>query len=163
MPSRSASRSREERELREPAFEWYSTTAPGARLRAASHRRATLRAYFRGRIRQHERLRLTRLKASYELRRDLGNFYGTLVRSADDLEADTSLQGSRNLCGRASADRRVEHGLRTRPVSSDRRSLGRPVLDVVRRRRTANTPLVPCRDRLRSGGNAAGYAERRIG
>ena len=71
---------------REPAFQWYSTGAPGARLRAASHNRRTLRAYLRRRVEQHERLRLQLLTARYEIRRDLGNFHGTLVRSADDLQ-----------------------------------------------------------------------------
>jgi hypothetical protein len=39
---------------REPAFEWYSTTAPGLRLNADARDRTTLRAYFRGRIARHE-------------------------------------------------------------------------------------------------------------
>jgi len=70
---------------REPAFEWYSTTAPGSRLNAAAYDRTTLRAYFRGRIARHERLRLTRLTARYERRRNITNFQGTIARTADDL------------------------------------------------------------------------------
>lgn len=74
---------------REPAFEWYSTTAPGARFNAAARDRTTLRAYLGGRIARHERLRLTRLTARYERRRNITNFYGTLARTADDLKTTT--------------------------------------------------------------------------
>jgi len=74
---------------REPAFQWYSTTAPARRLRAAAFDRASLRAYFRRRLARHERLRVARLEANYEQRRDIGNFHGTLVRSADDMKPAT--------------------------------------------------------------------------
>jgi hypothetical protein len=73
----------------EPAFEWYSTTAPGARLNAVARDRTTLLGYFRDRIARHERLRLTRLTARYERRRNITNFHGTLARSADDLATAT--------------------------------------------------------------------------
>jgi hypothetical protein len=74
---------------REPAFEWYSTTAPGTRLNADARDRTTLREYFRDRIARHERLRLTRLTAFYERRRNITHFHGTLARSADNLPVTT--------------------------------------------------------------------------
>lgn len=49
--------------------------------------RATLAAYFRTRVRKHEKLVLTKLGAGYDPKRNLLNFGGKLVRSADDLPA----------------------------------------------------------------------------
>jgi hypothetical protein len=69
----------------EPAFQWFSTRAPGARLGASAYDRATLLAYFRARARVHENLRLTELRAGYDPTRNIVNFAGKLVRSADDL------------------------------------------------------------------------------
>ena len=40
------------------SFNWYSTGAPGVRLRAAAYDRSTLMAYFRARHRAGEKLRL---------------------------------------------------------------------------------------------------------
>ena len=40
------------------SFNWYSTGAPGVRLRAAAYARSTLMSYFRARHRAGERLRL---------------------------------------------------------------------------------------------------------
>jgi hypothetical protein len=85
---------------REPPFEWYSTTAPGERLNAAAHDRTTLRAYFSSRIERHEQLRLTRLTARYERRRNITNFHGTLSRSADDLKTATHRFKGAASCGR---------------------------------------------------------------
>jgi hypothetical protein len=66
-------------------FQWYSTGAPGARIGPAAYRRDTLAAYFRGRVRRHERIRLTEFHAGYDPNRNIVNFAGKLVRSADDL------------------------------------------------------------------------------
>jgi hypothetical protein len=71
----------------EPRFQWYSTGPPGARLGRSAYNRATLAAYFRARVRVHERIRLTELRAGYDPRRRIVNFAGKLVRSADDLRA----------------------------------------------------------------------------
>jgi hypothetical protein len=72
---------------REPSFQWYSTIAPGARLGSKAYDRATLAAYFRTRVRVHERIVLTELRAGYDPTRNLVNFSGKLVRSAGDLPA----------------------------------------------------------------------------
>lgn len=66
-------------------FEWYSTSAPGARLGAEATRRDTLREYFRQRIAQDEHLRITSVKSFYEKRRRIRHFRGNLVRRAADL------------------------------------------------------------------------------
>jgi len=71
---------------REPAFEWYSTSAPGERFRAESKRRETLRGYFSERIAHRERLRITKYRSAPDTRRNLWHFHGRLLRSADDLK-----------------------------------------------------------------------------
>jgi hypothetical protein len=71
----------------EPYFQWYSTIGPGTRLGSRAYDRATLAAYFRARVRVHEKIVLTELGAGYDARRNLVNFAGKLVRSADDLQA----------------------------------------------------------------------------
>jgi hypothetical protein len=48
---------------------------------------ATLAAYFRTRVRVHERIVLTELRAGYDPTRNLVNFSGKLVRSVGDLPA----------------------------------------------------------------------------
>jgi hypothetical protein len=68
-----------------PRFQWFSTGKPGARLGGPAHVRSTLARYFRSRVRVHERLRLTELGAGYDPVRDIVNFGGKLVRSADDI------------------------------------------------------------------------------
>jgi hypothetical protein len=68
-----------------PRFQWFSTRRPGARLGRAAYVRSTLARYFRLRVRVHERLRLTELGAGYDPARDIVNFGGKLVRSADDI------------------------------------------------------------------------------
>jgi hypothetical protein len=70
-----------------PRFKWFSTGPPGARLGARAYDRATLGAYFRGRVRVHEKLRLVRIGAGYDGTRGIVNFAGRLVRSADDMAA----------------------------------------------------------------------------
>jgi hypothetical protein len=70
-----------------PRFKWFSTGPPGARLGAKAYNRATLAGYFRSRVRVHERIRLTQLGAGYDPTRDIVNFAGKLVRSADDVHA----------------------------------------------------------------------------
>ncbi len=72
---------------REPFFQWYSTIGPGSRLGSKAYDRTTLAAYFRARVRAHERIVLTKLGARYDSQRNLVNFAGKLVRSADDLPA----------------------------------------------------------------------------
>jgi hypothetical protein len=69
----------------EPYFQWYSTIGPGTRLGSKAYDRATLATYFRARVRVHEKLVLTKLGAGYDATRNLVNFAGKLVRSADDL------------------------------------------------------------------------------
>jgi hypothetical protein len=66
-------------------FRWYSTTAPGARLDPEARRRNTLRAYFRQRMAQQERLRIKRLGSFYEEKRHIRHLNGRLVRRAGDL------------------------------------------------------------------------------
>jgi hypothetical protein len=68
-----------------PRFRWFSTGKPGARLGAPAYVRSTLARYFRSRVRVHERLRLTELRAGYDPRRGIVDFSGKLVRSADDI------------------------------------------------------------------------------
>jgi hypothetical protein len=70
---------------REPRFEWFSTGPPGARFGPRAYNRASLVAYFRGRVRAQERIRLTELHAGYDPARNLVHFKGKLVRSARDL------------------------------------------------------------------------------
>jgi hypothetical protein len=69
---------------REPFFQWYSTIAPGTRLGSKAYDRTTLAAYFRTRVRVHERITLTELRAGYDQQRNLVDFGGKLVRRADD-------------------------------------------------------------------------------
>ena len=69
----------------EPRFRWFSSGKPGARLGPPAYVRSTLAGYFRSRIRVHERLRLTELRAGYDPATRIVNFSGKLVRSADDI------------------------------------------------------------------------------
>jgi hypothetical protein len=71
----------------EPYFQWYSARAPAQRLGNEAYERATLRAYFEARVRAHERLQLTLLRARYDAGRKIVNFSGKLIRSADRLPA----------------------------------------------------------------------------
>lgn len=48
----------------EASFNWFSTDAPGVRLRAAAYDRSTLIAYFKARHRQGEKLRLVRFQGN---------------------------------------------------------------------------------------------------
>jgi hypothetical protein len=66
-------------------FQWFSTGKPGERAGRPARVRATLAAYFRSRVRVHERLVLTQLGAGYDPARRLVHFGGKLLRSADDL------------------------------------------------------------------------------
>jgi hypothetical protein len=68
-----------------PRFQWFSTIGPGARLGRRARDRSTLADYFRARVRVHERIRLVSLGAGYDPRRNIVNFAGKLVRSADDI------------------------------------------------------------------------------
>ena len=69
----------------EPQFRWFSAGKPGARLGPPAYVRSTLARYFRSRIRLHERLRLTELRARYDPWTKIVNFSGKVVRSADDI------------------------------------------------------------------------------
>jgi hypothetical protein len=71
----------------EPYFQWFFARAPGRRLGAQAYDRTTLGAYFRGRVRVHERLVLTHLVAGYDPIRNIVNFSGDLLRSADDIHS----------------------------------------------------------------------------
>lgn len=73
----------------EPSFQWYSTTAPGARLGAKARDRSTLLQYFRNRMRRREHLRLLGIRVGVDQARALGNFNGKLVRSGNDLRPIT--------------------------------------------------------------------------
>src|SRR5207253_7472724 len=68
-----------------PRFRWFSSGKPGARLGPPAYVRSTLAGYFRSRVRVHERLRLTELRARYDPRTKIVNFSGKLVRRADDI------------------------------------------------------------------------------
>jgi hypothetical protein len=68
-----------------PRFAWFSAGKPQSRLGMPSHARSTLAAYFRARVRKHERIRIVRLGAGYDPRRRIVNFGGELIRSADDI------------------------------------------------------------------------------
>lgn len=70
-----------------PRFQWFSTGPPGARLGEKAYNRATLTGYFRSRVRVQERIRITQLGAGYDPKRDIANFGGKLVRSADDIRS----------------------------------------------------------------------------
>lgn len=72
---------------RQPYLQWFSGRAPGARLGPAAYNRSTLASYFGARMRAHENLRVIRLGAGYDPKRNIVNFAGKLVRSADDLPA----------------------------------------------------------------------------
>jgi hypothetical protein len=72
-----------------PRFQWFSTGPPGARLGEKAYNRATLAGYFRSRVRVHERIRITQLAAGYDVKRDIVNFGGKLVRSADDVHSQS--------------------------------------------------------------------------
>ncbi|HEX6701328.1 MAG TPA: hypothetical protein VF101_11410 [Gaiellaceae bacterium] len=70
-----------------PRFRWFSTGPPGERFGPPAYVRSTLAAYFRSRVRVHERIRVAQLRALYSARRKVVDFQGKLVRSADDLPA----------------------------------------------------------------------------
>ncbi len=70
-----------------PAFQWYSTTAPGARSGRAAYKRIDLERYFATRSRVRETLRIVRWNfIAGRTPQDTG-VNGTLVRAADDLPA----------------------------------------------------------------------------
>jgi len=69
---------------KEPYFQWFSAAG---RYGPKAYDRASLAPYFRGRVLLHERIVLTKLGAGYDPKRNIVNFSGMLVRSADDLEA----------------------------------------------------------------------------
>jgi hypothetical protein len=69
----------------EPRFQWFSSGAPGARFGPPAYVRSTLARYFRSRVRVHERIRVTELRARLDPRRKIVNFFGKLVRRADDI------------------------------------------------------------------------------
>jgi hypothetical protein len=66
----------------EPVFRWYSTDAPGERIRAAARNRTSLVSYFAARHRDGERLRLRHFRF-----RENGDFIFRLVRSTHGLPA----------------------------------------------------------------------------
>jgi hypothetical protein len=68
-----------------PRFQWFSSGKPGARLGPPAYVRSTLARYFRSRVRVHERLRLTDLRAGYDSRRMIVHFSGKVLRRADDI------------------------------------------------------------------------------
>jgi hypothetical protein len=74
---------------REPSFQWYSANAPGLRVRAAAHNRATLIRYFRARHAKRDRMRLVSVRFTGNSRGhgavpDYGNFVAVLRRSTSD-------------------------------------------------------------------------------
>jgi hypothetical protein len=72
---------------RGPAFAWYSTSAPGARVGARATDRSTLRAYFRSRIAAGEKLRVVSMQTTADPRRGLRHFHGTVSRRARGMRA----------------------------------------------------------------------------
>lgn len=78
----------------EPDFEWYSTPAPGQRLRGVAQHRPSLVPYFLRRQAKGERLVLTSLQVNGNSvsGRPYGNFQYRLTRRADDL-LPTDYQG----------------------------------------------------------------------
>jgi hypothetical protein len=73
-------------------FHWFSTGPPGKRLGRSAYDRSTLEAYFRMRVLAHERIRLVEVRAGYSAARDLVDFSGKLIRSADDRPAPRAPQ-----------------------------------------------------------------------
>lgn len=71
----------------EPDFQWYSTPAPGERLRGVAQHRPSLVPYFLRRQARGERLELTSLQVNGNTagRRPYGNFVYRVIRRADDL------------------------------------------------------------------------------
>jgi hypothetical protein len=96
---------------REPSFQWYSTIAPGARLGSKAYDRATLAAYFRTRVRVHERIVLTELRAGYDPTRNLVNFSGKLVaqRGGPACGRPERLQRGGSLSDDGPGSHRLEH------------------------------------------------------
>jgi len=68
-----------------PRFRWYSSGGSGKRLGAAAYNRATLIPYLRSRLREHEKLLIVKLGGGFEPSRQIANFAGKLIRSADDI------------------------------------------------------------------------------
>jgi hypothetical protein len=66
----------------EPDFQWYSTDAPGTRLRGSSKRRATLVPYFEARHRLHDRFALRTFQFNGNSPR-YGNFQMEMRRRTD--------------------------------------------------------------------------------
>jgi hypothetical protein len=73
---------------REPDFQWYSTDAPGVRLREAAMDRSSLVRYFAKRAARRERLTLRtfRFNGNTQAPKPYGNFVFTLRRQASDLQ-----------------------------------------------------------------------------
>jgi hypothetical protein len=71
----------------EPYFQWFSSGTAGRRVGPRAYDRATLAAYFRARVRLHERIQVTKLSARFDANRGLVNFNGLLVRRADDINS----------------------------------------------------------------------------
>jgi hypothetical protein len=67
-----------------PAFQWYSSNAPGLRRTAAAKNRGSLTAYFRARHLKRDRLRLVRFTFTGNDAGGYGNFVFRLKRSAAD-------------------------------------------------------------------------------
>lgn len=84
------------------SFNWFSTGAPGARLRAAAHDRSTLIAYFRSRHRQGEKLRLVHFQGNGNSN-GYAHFEFLLERRARDLAPRVSVGKGAAICA-ASGD-----------------------------------------------------------
>jgi len=77
---------------REPAFQWYSSNAPGARVQAASKYRPSLIRYFRVRHAKRDRLRVVSVRFTgnrqgWDAVPAHGNFSAVLKRSAEDFRS----------------------------------------------------------------------------
>jgi hypothetical protein len=68
-----------------PRFQWFSTGPPGTRRGACAKDRSTLVKYFQTRVHARERIRLTLLRLGYDPAREIVNFGGKLVRTANDM------------------------------------------------------------------------------
>jgi hypothetical protein len=89
---------------REPDFEWYSTDAPGERLRARAYDRSSLVPYFAGRHARGERLVLRAFRFNGNSTTPYGTFEYSLIRRADDLEPTRYAGKGGSFCYRTRPD-----------------------------------------------------------
>lgn len=89
---------------REPEFEWYSTDAPGERLRGSAYDRSSLMPYFASRHAAGERLVLRSFKFNGNSSTPYGNFEYGLIRRAEDLRPTPYYGKGAAFCYRTRSD-----------------------------------------------------------